>query len=111
MLTRSLYFWCQTGVGFGGWLENRNRSQGAWEVQAAKANCSTASPHTLPEMSNLRDRFRDKFMSVILLPGIKRQNFPNDIESDKKKSNSLMEAFRCTNMALRMPDSGFLQFL
>lgn len=38
MLTRSLYFWCQTGVGFGGWLENRKRSQGAQEAQATKAN-------------------------------------------------------------------------
>lgn len=32
MLSRSLYFWCQTGVGFGGWLENRHRSQGAQEL-------------------------------------------------------------------------------
>lgn len=38
MLTRSLYFWCQTGAGFGGWLENTNRSQGAQEVPAIKAN-------------------------------------------------------------------------
>lgn len=50
MLTSSLYFWCHTGVGFGGWLENRNRSQGAQEMQTAKANCSTAAPHTLPNL-------------------------------------------------------------
>lgn len=38
MFTRFLYFLCQTGLGFGGWLEERNRSQGAQEVQATKAN-------------------------------------------------------------------------
>lgn len=38
MLSGSLYFWCQTGAGFGGWPENRSRSQGAQEVQATKAN-------------------------------------------------------------------------
>lgn len=47
---------------------------------------------------------------VLLLPGIKRQNFPDAIKSDNIKSNT-NQSFLVHKIALCTYDSGFLQFL
>jgi len=53
MLMGSVHFQCQTAEGFGGWMEDRNRSQSTQEVWVVKATVKHCWPLPAPAAQQL----------------------------------------------------------